>query len=176
MGLVTCYNKRTMEKTFALDQKQLFVLAFVVAGLIVGRQFLDRPVVQPTVISWETAKPVVVTPAKGLSPATVAVAEKVAPPTLAPPLPLCPPSIKVQLPPAYPAAALKQGIEGTVLVAAYVVGVGRPAKVELQASSGNELLDQAALQAVAEWEFLPATQGGADLASYLDIPVVFQII
>jgi protein TonB len=73
-------------------------------------------------------------------------------------------------------AALKQGIEGTVMVAAYVVGIGQPAKVELQSSSGNELLDRAALQAVAEWEFLPATQGGAGLASYLDIPVVFQII
>jgi len=91
-----------------------------------------------------------------------------------PPLPIVPPRVVSQVWPEYPASALEKGIEGLVLVQAYVNASGRPVKVEVKTSSGNADLDEAAIKAVSNWQFAPATQGGAALASWFEVPVRFS--
>jgi protein TonB len=91
------------------------------------------------------------------------------------PLPIIPPTIASSVLPAYPAKALADGREGLVLLSVYVGLTGRPEKIETETSSGYPELDAAAAQAVSQWKFLPALQGGAALASWFEIPVRFLI-
>jgi protein TonB len=91
------------------------------------------------------------------------------------PLPVLPPQIISQVLPEYPAEALKAGIEGLVLVQAYIGLNGEAERVGIKTSSGNIELDQSAARAVAQWRFAPATQNGAALASWFEVPVRFSI-
>lgn len=107
--------------------------------------------------------------------AATVVASPVVPPKVAASLPIVPPSITFKVLPVYPAAALEKGREGAVLLSVYVGPAGVPEKVEMRTSSGISELDDAAAKAVSQWRFSPATQGGTALASWLEIPVRFQI-
>lgn len=61
--------------------------------------------------------------------------------------------------PSYPRLARMRGEQGTVMVKVSLVARGMPAeKIELQSSSGSELLDRVALEAVRSWRF-PAFRG-----------------
>jgi periplasmic protein TonB len=100
---------------------------------------------------------------------------KPAPVSPALPLPIIPPSVTFKVLPEYPAAALQQGAQGTVLLSAYVGLTGKAEKIETKLSSGVKELDDAAAQAVAQWTFSPAAQGGAALASWFEVPVRFEL-
>lgn len=78
-------------------------------------------------------------------------------------------------PPAYPAAARRLGQEGRVLVRAEVLADGRCSQAELKQGSGHKLLDQAALEAVRKWRFVPARQGDQALAAWVDVPITFKL-
>lgn len=77
--------------------------------------------------------------------------------------------------PEYPLAARRRGQQGTVVVSVTVNPVGRAIAVALKESSGFELLDQAALRAVAAYEFEPARVGGRAVESQIEVPVRFQL-
>ncbi|MDD5593473.1 MAG: energy transducer TonB [Candidatus Margulisbacteria bacterium] len=91
------------------------------------------------------------------------------------PLPIVPPSIAASILPVYPAQALASGTEGLVLLSVYVGLTGQPERIETKSSSGNAGLDESAAKAVSQWRFLPATQGGAAIASRFEVPVRFVI-
>ncbi|WP_299202236.1 energy transducer TonB [uncultured Amphritea sp.] len=77
--------------------------------------------------------------------------------------------------PQYPRLARKLGIEGQVILR---VEIGRDGSVEglrLEQSSGSDLLDQAARSAVQRWQFVPATQNGLAVASYVRVPIDFVL-
>lgn len=117
------------------------------------------------------AKPLVVSPAKD-----AAVVKAVpAPQPQAVPLPIIPPSIASSVLPVYPAKALADVREGLVLLSVYVGLTGQPEKIETKTSSGYPELDASAAQAVSQWKFFSATQGGQALASWFEIPVRFVI-
>jgi TonB family protein len=98
-----------------------------------------------------------------------------APQPKAVPLPIVPPGIASSVLPIYPAKALADGTEGLVLLSVYVGLTGQPEKIETKTSSGYAELDAAAAQAVSQWKFFSATQGGQALASWFEIPVRFVI-
>jgi protein TonB len=77
--------------------------------------------------------------------------------------------------PPYPAAALRRGAEGEVLVRVQVGSDGRVGRLELARSSGDRDLDRAALAAVRGWRFQPAQTAGAPVAAWVVVPVVFQL-
>jgi protein TonB len=37
------------------------------------------------------------------------------------------------------------------------------------------MLDQAALQAVKQWHFVPAQRGGEAVAAWVEVPIVFRL-
>jgi TonB family protein len=78
--------------------------------------------------------------------------------------------------PIYPQSAKRKGIQGKVLVNAEVKTDGTANKVEILRSSGSEDLDKAALDAVKEWQFIPARRGGNSVQASVTIPVEFKII
>jgi periplasmic protein TonB len=77
--------------------------------------------------------------------------------------------------PGYPSLARRQGWEGTTLLRVQVSQTGRPGLVQVQRSSGRSALDDAALEAVRRWSFVPATQGGAPVAGWVTVPIVFRL-
>jgi periplasmic protein TonB len=78
-------------------------------------------------------------------------------------------------PPTYPAAARRSGQQGKVVLRVRIDIGGRPEKIELRASSGFDWLDQAALEAVKRWRFVPAMQGGEPVAAWVLVPIVFTL-
>ena len=83
--------------------------------------------------------------------------------------------LKGQMPsPRYPAAALRRGESGTVLVRVEVDTAGMPAGVALVQRSGSRDLDRAAMETVREWRFQPAQRNGKAIAASLVIPIDFK--
>lgn len=78
--------------------------------------------------------------------------------------------------PQYPAAALRAGIGGTVMVRAELDASGQPVDVDVVRRSGNRDLDRAAVQAVRKWRFEPALRNGKAVASTVQVPVDFKPI
>jgi protein TonB len=76
--------------------------------------------------------------------------------------------------PAYPKLASRQGWEGTVLLRVHVLPSGRPDTMTVQKTSGHDVLDNAATDAVRGWTFTPATQGGKPIAGWVNVPIVFR--
>lgn len=77
--------------------------------------------------------------------------------------------------PAYPRQAKREGLEGTALLRIWVQASGKPGAVNVQKSSGHELLDSAAKEAVSKWTFVPATQGGVPVGGFVTVPIVFRL-
>lgn len=78
-------------------------------------------------------------------------------------------------PPAYPFLARRRGTEGQVLVRAEVQADGSCSRVELKKTSGSELLDQAALEAVRKWRFVPAKKGSQAITAWVEVPITFKL-
>jgi len=78
-------------------------------------------------------------------------------------------------PPAYPLSARRRGIEGTVLVRAEVAAGGECLRAELKKSSGHEMLDHAALEAVKKWRFVPAKRGSQAVVAWVEVPITFKL-
>lgn len=78
------------------------------------------------------------------------------------------------IPPAFPLEAVRRGESGRVLLRVPVGEDGVPGRLSLVQSSGSEVLDRAALDAVSHWRFRPARRNGDDVASSLEIPIDFR--
>lgn len=77
--------------------------------------------------------------------------------------------------PPYPAFARRLGEQGRVLLAVSVSAHGLPENVEIKATSGSPRLDQAALEAVRRWRFVPAKRGDTPIQSWVTVPIVFSL-
>jgi len=78
-------------------------------------------------------------------------------------------------PATYPSLSQRLGEEGRVLLRVDVSADGRPLTVALKMSSGFVRLDEAAIKAVARWQFKPARQNGRAVASRVDVPILFKL-
>lgn len=85
------------------------------------------------------------------------------------------PEMLKQVNPEYPAEARKKGIEGKVMISTLVDKAGLPAKVEISKSSGNKILDEAALKAAQQAKFKPATQEGKPVAVWVSYAITFKL-
>ena len=78
-------------------------------------------------------------------------------------------------PPQYPRMALRRQQAGTVLLRVHVLANGTPTGVQIHTSSGHQLLDQAAIAAVSDWQFSPQTANGQVETSWVNIPITFKL-
>jgi periplasmic protein TonB len=77
--------------------------------------------------------------------------------------------------PAYPELALQEGWEGQVLLRVKVSPDGRATVISVANTSGQKTLDDAAIEAVRGWSFVPARQGNVPLAGWVTVPIVFRL-
>lgn len=87
------------------------------------------------------------------------------------------PSILSKVKPIYPQSARSAGIEGTVIVKIQVLTNGRTGNVSVARSSGNRDLDNAAVAAVEQFQFVPAKDrdSGDPIVCYCNLPVKFDL-
>jgi protein TonB len=78
-------------------------------------------------------------------------------------------------PPRYPLIARRNGVEGTVNLRVVVSKEGRPVQVQVDRSSGSSALDNAALEAVKGWKFVPARRGQEAVEQPVVVPIVFRL-
>ncbi|MBN2621405.1 energy transducer TonB [candidate division WOR-3 bacterium] len=77
--------------------------------------------------------------------------------------------------PEYPEQARKNGIEGRTVVRALIEFDGSISATEVYASSGDESLDNAALSAVKQSVFEPASHAGKPVKVWVSIPIQFKL-
>jgi protein TonB len=77
--------------------------------------------------------------------------------------------------PPYPKAAFRVGAEGTVEIAVEINPDGTVAAVKLAQSSGNEWLDQSALDTVKGWRFRSARKDGVLSNSVVRVPITYRL-
>ncbi|WP_329741478.1 energy transducer TonB [Dyella sp. A6] len=76
----------------------------------------------------------------------------------------------------YPGMAMRQHMQGTVLLRVLVDENGRPLQVEIAHSSGYVLLDRSARdQVLAGWRFSPAMVDGHAVKAWALVPVSFAL-
>lgn len=85
-----------------------------------------------------------------------------------------PTQIVKAVPPRYPDAALRDGIEGAILVEITVDERGRVVDAS-PVGRPNELLADAAVSAVRQWEFRPHTENGSPTKVRLRQSIVFKL-
>ncbi|MDA3969757.1 MAG: energy transducer TonB [Desulfobulbaceae bacterium] len=85
------------------------------------------------------------------------------------------PLYQINPPPKYPRLARRRGLEGVVLLEAFIDVAGEVAELNIFTSSGHPVLDQAALKAVRRWRFRAGTIGGNRHEMWVKVPVRFQL-
>ena len=78
-------------------------------------------------------------------------------------------------PPKYPASAIKEKQSGTVRVEVSIDKTGQVSAVELEQTSGSDVLDAVAIERAWYWKFKPATENGEPVISRIRVPVVFSL-
>jgi len=77
--------------------------------------------------------------------------------------------------PPYPLVARRNGEQGTVTLKVRVTREGIAASVAVEKTSGSAHLDDAALETVRTWRFVPARQGSQPVEAWVLVPVVFRL-
>ena len=144
-----------------------------------------RPQAQPLAIADPTPSPNA--PTGSLVPGPATTPAPVAEAPAGPAAPSGPPAApSLQLPssnadylqnpkPAYPALSKRLGEQGKVVVRVLIGADGMPQKAELRQSSGYERLDQAALNTVLKWRYVPGKRGGVAEDMWFNVPINFVL-
>lgn len=77
--------------------------------------------------------------------------------------------------PAYPPMARRLGEQGRVLLRVLVSESGYAENVQIENSSGHGKLDQAAIEAVKQWTFIPAKRSNQAISAYVLVPIKFSL-
>ena len=110
-------------------------------------------------------------------PRVAAPPDRPGPPS--PPAPLVPPradAAHLNNPaPDYPSVSRRIGEEGEVLLDVHILPDGSVGEIRLRESSGFPRLDQAALEVVRRWRYVPARRGDTPIAYWYVQPIVFSL-
>lgn len=114
------------------------------------------------------------------------VAQPPAPPS-APSAPLAPPApVAEQGPrfdadylqnpaPVYPSLSRRKREEGQVLLQVRVGATGSPEQIQIKQGSGFPRLDEAAVNTVQRWRFVPARRGDEAVTASVIVPIIFRL-
>lgn len=78
-------------------------------------------------------------------------------------------------PPPYPREAIRLRLQGTVLLRLEISNAGDVSSVTVIRSSGHQVLDQAAVEAVSKWTGQPARRFGRPIESTEVLPLKFRL-
>ena len=77
--------------------------------------------------------------------------------------------------PVYPRLAIKQRLQGDVILTVSIQPTGAVSKVTLKRGSGSKLLDNAAMDAVRHWRYEPLPETALPESRSDDIPINFRL-
>jgi protein TonB len=77
--------------------------------------------------------------------------------------------------PAYPRMSRRQGEQGTVVLRVFITAEGRADKAEIRTSSGYSRLDEAALDTIKRWRYVPGKRAGVPEAMWFNVPIRFVL-
>jgi protein TonB len=77
--------------------------------------------------------------------------------------------------PPYPRAARRLAQEGELMLRVEVLASGRVGRIEIERSSGYDILDDAAARAVRQWRFSPAKRGPNRVTAWVRVPIEFSL-
>ena len=75
----------------------------------------------------------------------------------------------------YPQTAQVAGEEGIVVLNVHVSDSGKPLNVAMSKSSGFTDLDNAAIETVMNWRFVPAIRGGSTTDDWALVQIVYKL-
>jgi protein TonB len=146
-----------------------------------------KPVKQPTPKATEPLPLATADP----TPSTHAPTGVIAPVAPAPPMAAqvkdAPPAAaRVQLPssdadylqnpkPAYPSMSKRLGEQGQVVVRVLIDAYGKAQTADINQSSGFDRLDQAALNTVLRWRYVPGKHAGVAQTMWFNVPINFVL-
>ncbi|HME23218.1 MAG TPA: energy transducer TonB [Acetobacteraceae bacterium] len=129
------------------------------------------PIEHPVPRHMAAARPPVQVTRPAIAPLSTPAAVSLAP--LAPAHPVA--GMESDRPPVYPEIARRRGQQGRVVLHVNVSAEGMPVTVTVAESSGYTSLDAAALAAVQQWRFVPATRGSTPVPAVAEVPVRFRL-
>lgn len=144
-----------------------------------------QPAPQPVAVATPT--PAANAPASVIEPQPTAPVAAVAPPaaeSAAPPASPAPPRIELPSssadylnnpPPPYPPLSKRLGEQGKVVIRAFIDANGTATQAEVRTSSGYDRLDQAALQTVLKWRYVPGKRAGVAEGMWFNVPIHFVL-
>lgn len=144
-------------------------LALGVAACVVPSPDAPERVLEPDESAVEEAVDPTPEPSASLSDGPVFV------PHDTPPIPLNQEETAEMLREAYPPLLRDAGIGGLVSVWLYIQEDGGVGAVEVNESSGHEVLDEAGLRVAEQMRFEPARNRGDEVAVWVSIPVRFEL-
>lgn len=77
--------------------------------------------------------------------------------------------------PAYPSLSKRLGEQGRVVVRVFIETDGTAKRAEIGQSSGFDRLDQAALNTVLRWRYVPGKRAGTAEAMWFNVPISFVL-
>jgi len=77
--------------------------------------------------------------------------------------------------PVYPSLSRRMGEQGRVLLSVYILPDGSVGDIRVKQSSGFGRLDQAALDAVKRWRYIPARRGNEPIPYWYVQPISFSL-
>lgn len=77
--------------------------------------------------------------------------------------------------PIYPVKAKNRGWQGKVLLKVNVSAEGHSKAIAIHQSSGHDVLDESAMEAVWHWRFIPAKRGETAVESLVIVPIIFSL-
>ena len=145
-------------------------------GLAIGKGVvLEQPVSVPAsaVVAPVVPTPLISSNAPTVKPSVVAQA-KVENQGLAPAV-FVPPAFLIRKEPVYPERTRRAGIEGRVVLKIFLSATGAIRSTEVVVSSGNQSLDQSAIQAVRASKFSPAQCDRVPVESHATASYRFEL-
>ena len=139
----------------------------------VALQTQPSPVPAPSATS-NAAPTMPAGPAPATAPAATVIPRPAAP-SLAVVLPSSDADYLNNPPPAYPRMSRRMGEQGTVLVRVFINTEGRAEQAEIRTSSGYSRLDEAALETVKRWRYVPGKRTGQAEAMWFNVPIRFVL-
>ena len=83
--------------------------------------------------------------------------------------------ISMSKPITYPRGARRKGSEGLLVASLEILEDGNVGRWQIVRSTGEELLDNAAVKAFLTWKFQPAMKNGKPVKTCIQVPINFEL-
>lgn len=85
------------------------------------------------------------------------------------------PVLVQEVKPEYPMLARRAGAQGTAQFRIQVMPDGSVGEIQIQRSTGSQVLDESARKALQQWKFKPGLSGKKPITAWMTVPIRFEL-